>query len=520
MERLTTCPICLDKFRIPKVLPCMHTFCLTPCLTNLVDPRARSFRCPECRREHQIPPGGVQSFPSNLTMIGFLELPPPTAITDIPDRCFICKEQKSTLIKCNDCSKFLCTNCREPHLREAINNINSSVSQLRHTLPKLNDTLASYTKRVNGVTANHNQIRREITQTIASLIEELKHRETALLTETEVYMQSQLRTFRIQQETAEVELASVASFCDSVTASISNGQLMNDTDIANIRSQTNLYSQQVGALQTQMPNDMQKLRLAFDNQASISSSIQNFGQFVDLSTEQHHQQQQQPRFSSAPYPSPSTHYTGTSRNSINAQEQSRQSQYSRPAQNSFNGNMNNSWADHSLTIPARNNASPFGTSRNSQTLPRSNPFSNNNSRSAQRASLPAPEPLPRRNYVTSTNAARSLEGDDRPIFGGRGSGGGGGGGGGGGAAAIANRGRARYGALVPIQEQVPLTTSLERRGTFILDEPSLPNLPQSGAQRPRDTVVIEELYNVRRRNRARTPVAFTVNLNEARSSTS
>ncbi|CAF1535313.1 unnamed protein product, partial [Adineta steineri] len=144
----------------------------------------------------------------------------------------------------------------------------------------------------------------------------------------------------------------------------------------------------------------------------------------------------------------------------------------------------------------------------------------NNSRSAQRASLPAPEPLPRRNYVTSTNAARSLEGDDRPIFGGRGSGGGGGGGGGGGAAAIANRGRARYGALVPIQEQVPLTTSLERRGTFILDEPSLPNLPQSGAQRPRDTVVIEELYNVRRRNRARTPVAFTVNLNEARSSTS
>ena len=57
MERLTTCPVCLDKFRIPKVLPCMHTFCLTPCLTNLVDPRARSLRCPECRREHQIPPG-------------------------------------------------------------------------------------------------------------------------------------------------------------------------------------------------------------------------------------------------------------------------------------------------------------------------------------------------------------------------------------------------------------------------------------------------------------------------------
>ena len=56
-ERLTVCPICLDKFRLPKVLPCMHTFCLTPCLTNLVDPRARSFLCPECHREHLIPSG-------------------------------------------------------------------------------------------------------------------------------------------------------------------------------------------------------------------------------------------------------------------------------------------------------------------------------------------------------------------------------------------------------------------------------------------------------------------------------
>lgn len=57
MERLTTCSICLDKFRLPKVLPCMHTFCLTPCLTNMIEPRARTIRCPECRREHPIPPG-------------------------------------------------------------------------------------------------------------------------------------------------------------------------------------------------------------------------------------------------------------------------------------------------------------------------------------------------------------------------------------------------------------------------------------------------------------------------------
>ena len=111
MERLTTCPICLDKFRIPKLLPCMHTFCLTPCLTNLVDPRARSLRCPECRRDHIIPPGasaylssyrslslsrslgGVQAFPANLTMIGFLDLQP-SGLVERADRCAICQQQK------------------------------------------------------------------------------------------------------------------------------------------------------------------------------------------------------------------------------------------------------------------------------------------------------------------------------------------------------------------------------------------------------------------------------------------
>lgn len=93
MERLTTCPVCLDKFRTPKLLPCMHTFCLMPCLTNLVEPRARSLRCPECRREHPIPPGGVQAFPMNLTMIGFLDLQS-APNTNPPDRCCVCQEQK------------------------------------------------------------------------------------------------------------------------------------------------------------------------------------------------------------------------------------------------------------------------------------------------------------------------------------------------------------------------------------------------------------------------------------------
>jgi hypothetical protein len=144
-------------------------------------------------------------------MIGFLDIHPTSA--SIPDRCFICNEQKqsresetksihpvknksnlfSGFTKCHDCSRFICSDCREAHLREASNNISSLVSQLRRTLPKLSDKIASYEQRVNTVKTNHEQIQREISSAIATLIEELKHRETALFTEAEVYMQSQLR---------------------------------------------------------------------------------------------------------------------------------------------------------------------------------------------------------------------------------------------------------------------------------------------------------------------------------------
>lgn len=136
--------------------------------------------------------GGVQAFPANLTMIGFLDLQP-NIISSPVDRCFVCSEQKPALTKCHDCSKFICSDCREAHLREASYNISSLVSQLRRTLPKLSDKIASYEQRVNTVRTNHEQIQREIASAIATLIEELKHRETALFTEAEVYMQSQLR---------------------------------------------------------------------------------------------------------------------------------------------------------------------------------------------------------------------------------------------------------------------------------------------------------------------------------------
>lgn len=39
----------------------------------------------------------------------------------------------------------------------------------------------------------------------------------------------------------------------------SSGQTANDVDLSNMRSQCNRYSQQIDTLQSQMPNDIQKV---------------------------------------------------------------------------------------------------------------------------------------------------------------------------------------------------------------------------------------------------------------------
>jgi hypothetical protein len=56
--------------------------------------------------------------------------------------------------------------------------------------------MAAYDQRVYNVRANAEQIQREITLNIATLIDELKQRENMLLTEAEARMQSQLRYMR------------------------------------------------------------------------------------------------------------------------------------------------------------------------------------------------------------------------------------------------------------------------------------------------------------------------------------
>jgi len=69
------CPICLDVFDKPRLLCCGHTLCAS-CITQLhLSSRelGRPFACPECRRNVEVPRGGIEHLPPNFLIQRLLD---------------------------------------------------------------------------------------------------------------------------------------------------------------------------------------------------------------------------------------------------------------------------------------------------------------------------------------------------------------------------------------------------------------------------------------------------------------
>ena len=72
---LIKCPICLEIYSEPKMLPCQHSFCRC-CLERLVENDGRWGRCPQCRQLFRIPFNGISSFDVNRTIAQLIETVP------------------------------------------------------------------------------------------------------------------------------------------------------------------------------------------------------------------------------------------------------------------------------------------------------------------------------------------------------------------------------------------------------------------------------------------------------------
>nr|XP_008122299.1 PREDICTED: E3 ubiquitin-protein ligase TRIM56-like [Anolis carolinensis] len=128
-----SCPICLERFSQPKILPCLHTYC-QGCLETLLDGRteeedaeeeeieaeAQELRCPECRTWVPLPAGGVAALKTNFFINGLLDLACPAGRAPSSPACALCpligqEPPRTASSHCLDCADDMCPSCAGGH---------------------------------------------------------------------------------------------------------------------------------------------------------------------------------------------------------------------------------------------------------------------------------------------------------------------------------------------------------------------------------------------------------------------
>ena len=112
-----SCSVCMNTFDDPKQLPCLHSFCLR-CLKNILRTSGRRdiIKCPDCRRECEVPESGnLEKLPSNFRINSLLDVLAIKECDTSGVKCGNCEEKSAQSSYCFHCCAFWCDECLSAH---------------------------------------------------------------------------------------------------------------------------------------------------------------------------------------------------------------------------------------------------------------------------------------------------------------------------------------------------------------------------------------------------------------------
>ncbi|XP_071834603.1 uncharacterized protein [Apostichopus japonicus] len=120
-DKFFECSICLDLFKEPKLLPCLHRFC-KQCLEPIIEGKVGTFECPLCKDVCKIPNNRIDGFKTDFhmkSMLQFIQLQK-TFENREERECIGCEEKLKVTAYCFMCKEFLCVQCYQFHLTKKI----------------------------------------------------------------------------------------------------------------------------------------------------------------------------------------------------------------------------------------------------------------------------------------------------------------------------------------------------------------------------------------------------------------
>lgn len=137
-KELAECPVCLDIYDEPKMLPCLHSFCLK-CLTKHGENMKPGdmLACPICRQEFQVPKAGYSALQGNFFVNRIKDLYQaslPRSGQSV-SLCEVCGfgndgETRSADVEnfCIECQQRLCSKCCKMHKQFAVSRMHQIVA--------------------------------------------------------------------------------------------------------------------------------------------------------------------------------------------------------------------------------------------------------------------------------------------------------------------------------------------------------------------------------------------------------
>ncbi|XP_076094808.1 RING finger protein nhl-1-like [Mytilus galloprovincialis] len=329
IEQLLKCAVCLDRFTNPKILPCQHTFCSTPCLEGLVHPITRYIKCPECRAEHRVPYEGIRGFPNNITIQGFLDLrsqrnqnrhqeqtggaigqvdqgyhrvnttaeaaadaasayinavvdeQTPAVAAASRSGCAVCGRE-AFLARCDHCDMIVCVSCQNSHTEQIKLDIVRLTGQIRRGLPTISNAISSIERKSTQIRQRTEAIKSDISEATERYMNEIRNRQRLLHGEVEMFLQGETRSLSMHVENLEVEIASISSFSDTTDSSLARSQAnIPIQDLVDIRRQCVEYMEALRGYENgnfEVPRERYLQFIVEENR--LLNAITNYGEVV------------------------------------------------------------------------------------------------------------------------------------------------------------------------------------------------------------------------------------------------
>ncbi|XP_044286580.1 tripartite motif-containing protein 2 isoform X2 [Varanus komodoensis] len=232
-KQFLICSICLDRYKNPKVLPCLHTFC-ERCLQNYIPAHSLTLSCPVCRQTSILPEKGVSALQNNFfitNLMDVLQRSPDNSIEEssiletvtavVAGKPLSCPNHEGNLMEfyCQSCETAMCQECTEGEhaehptvpLKDVVEqhkaSLQAQLDAVNKRLPEIDTALHFISEIIHQLTNQKTSIVDEIHSTFDELQKTLNVRKSVLLMELEVnyglkhkVLQNQLDTLLEGQE--------------------------------------------------------------------------------------------------------------------------------------------------------------------------------------------------------------------------------------------------------------------------------------------------------------------------------